>query len=302
MFSRRPKLRPVKSAWFAAAFATSMAAVLFCGTLARAADIAVKAPNYSAPAPVLSWSGFYVGGSVGGVMEHVSGTSDFLDTGAFGQYSSPNPQNNSFSNTRFIGGLQAGYNWQIDPRWVVGVEADWSWTHAGYSFCRQTDSISTACLDATPNLWGFESVSGTTRWIATARARAGVTLANVLLYGTGGVAWGRVETTLSQSCMAFGCGSSQVLLAASSVVDTTKVGWTAGLGAEAMLSANWSVKGEWLHIDLGNNNSSFSTAGFRFSGGGVGPSVQTTSWSRSEAYDVLRIGLNYKFAGTGLQR
>jgi hypothetical protein len=102
MFSRRPKLRPVKSAWYAAAFATSMAAVLFCGAPARAADIAVKAPNYSAPAPVLSWSGFYVGGSVGGVMEHVSGTSDFLDTGAFGQYSSPNPQNNSFSNTCFI--------------------------------------------------------------------------------------------------------------------------------------------------------------------------------------------------------
>ena len=81
MFSRRPKLHPVKSAWYAAAFATGMAAVLFCGAPARAADIAVKAPNYSAPAPVLSWSGFYVGG----VMEHVSGTSDVLDTGAFGE-------------------------------------------------------------------------------------------------------------------------------------------------------------------------------------------------------------------------
>ncbi len=107
-----------------------------------AADMPVKAPVYTkAPVAVATqnWSGFYIGGNVGEVQEHSTGISDFLDGLQVGNASFSNPQRDSFSNMRVIGGLQGGYNWQFDPRWVVGVEADWDWTHSHYSFCRQPE-------------------------------------------------------------------------------------------------------------------------------------------------------------------
>jgi outer membrane immunogenic protein len=257
-----------------------------------AADMPVKAPAYTkAPAALAAqnWSGFYIGGNVGEVQGHSTGTSDFLDGLQVGNNTFfSNPQRDSFSNMRVIGGLQGGYNWQFDPRWVVGVEADWDWTHSHYSFCRQTSVFSAACTD---NNLGFENISGTTDWLATARARLGVTAGNFLLYGTGGPAWGRVDTTLTQNCLLGGCATSPKQLFASSTGSTTRSGWAAGLGAEAALDANWSVRAEWLHIDLGTVSSALTTpTGFTgFS--------ETTLWSHTERYDQFRVGVNYKFAG-----
>jgi outer membrane immunogenic protein len=259
------------------------------GSSAPSAKIA-KAP---AP-PVFSWTGFYIGGNAGAVASVPSGTSDFLDSAAVPPLGSPafgsNPEHYSSANSSFLGGFQAGYNWQVDPRWVVGVEADWDWTHTRYNFCRQTDVSSSACND---NGDGFESIGSRTGWLGTARARAGVTLDGILLYGTGGAAWGRVVTTLSQSCLVVGCGTVSLLpQAASSTSTTDKMGWVAGVGAEYALSTNWSAKAEWLYIDLGTINNSLTTAG---SGLGIPLGLQTTTWSRSERYDELRIGVNYKF-------
>jgi opacity protein-like surface antigen len=56
-----------------------------------------------------------------------------------------------------------------------------------------------------------------------------------------------------------------------------------------MLNANWSARVEWLYIDLGNVASALSTAGSI-------PGVQTTVWSRSESYNEVRFGIDYKFA------
>jgi opacity protein-like surface antigen len=259
------------------------------GSSAPSAKI-TKAP---AP-PVFSWTGFYIGGNAGAVASVPSGTSDFLDSAAVPPLGSPafgsNPEHYSSANSSFLGGFQAGYNWQVDPRWVVGVEADWDWTHTRYNFCRQTDVSSSACND---NGDGFESIGSRTDWLGTARARAGVTLDGILLYGTGGAAWGRVVTTLSQSCLVVGCGTVSLLpQAASSTSTTDKMGWVAGVGAEYALSTNWSAKAEWLYIDLGTINNSLTTAG---SGLGIPLGLQTTTWSRSERYDELHIGVNYKF-------
>src|SRR6185437_10928037 len=226
---------------------------------------------FAGETPIKNWDGFYLGGNLGAVHESASGTSDFLDTGLTAFHT--NPQNNSFSNTRFIGGVSAGYNWQFAPRWVAGIEADWDFTHLGYSFCRQTNAVSVACRD---NGFGFESASSTTDWVATARARIGFTLDNFLLYGTGGAALGRVETTLTQSCLVAGCGASSTQLLVSSSNSTNKVGWVAGLGAEAALFGNWSGKFEWLHVDLGTISNSLTAVG--------SSGTQTTTWSRTERY------------------
>jgi outer membrane immunogenic protein len=248
------------------------------------ADMPVKAP--APPPPAYSWTGFYIGGNVGAVAATPSGTSNFLDPVA-GPPFDTNPQPFSPANRSFLGGFEAGYNWQVDPRWVVGVEADWDWTRLRYNFCRQTDVTSSACID---NGDGFESIGSRTNWLGTARARAGVTLDGFLLYGTGGAAWGRVVTTLSQTCLNFGCGADSTrLLAVSSTTSTDKLGWVAGVGVEYALSANWSAKAEWLYIDLGTINNSLTTAG------SPGTGFQTTAWSRTERYDELRVGVNYKF-------
>ena len=87
--------------------ATAIAAIALIGTPAFAADMAVKTPVKAPPpapvAPVVNWIGYYIGGNLGGVVEHASGTSDFLDTltGPGDTGFPTNPQSNSFSSTRF---------------------------------------------------------------------------------------------------------------------------------------------------------------------------------------------------------
>lgn len=234
----------------------------------------------------MNWSGFYIGGNVGGVVSHASGTSDFTDT-TLGAVS--NPQTDLFSRGGFLGGVQAGYNWQFSPIWVAGIEADWDWTNPKYSFCRQTDPSSVACSDTGD---GFETISSKTEWLSTFRGRLGVSWQNWLFYATGGAALGRVQTGLTLNCLNDGCGAnSGVKLLATSTSSTTKAGWVAGLGAELMLSPNWSARAEWLHIDLGTITNALPTAGLSL---GV-PSVQTAIWSRSESADEFRLGLNYSF-------
>lgn len=277
LLGSHPKAPMKKAAIFIAAVAALIS------TSAWAADMAVKAPPPPAAASVPSWTGFYVGGNIGAALEHASSTSDFLDPAAPpGQRS--NPQSNSFSNTRFLGGVQAGYNWQFAPKWLIGVEGDWDWTDTANNFCRQTSVLAAACSD---NMFGFETISSKTDWLATARGRLGVIWGNWLFYGTGGAAWGRVNSTLTLSCLVAGCGSSTTKLLASSTVGTTRTGWVAGLGAEWMLARNWSVTAEWLRVDLGSINGSLPTTGTT--------GIQTAVWSRTETFDEFRAGLNYLF-------
>src|SRR5712675_3072941 len=82
---------------------------------ALAADLGArpytKAPAYAAP--IYNWTGFYIGGHVGGAF---NGDNNFggLTTG-----------NNN--DGRFLGGVQAGYDYQFAPNWVLGVEGQYSW-------------------------------------------------------------------------------------------------------------------------------------------------------------------------------
>jgi len=271
--------------------ACAIAAIALIGKPALAADMAVKAPPPAAPvAPVVNWTGFYVGGNLGGVAEHASGTSDFLDTCSAGCFPfggfPTNPQSNSFSSTRLLGGVQAGYNWQFNPQWLVGLEGDWDWTSTRYSFCRITDQLAAPCFN---NGFGFENISSKTDWLATVRGRLGWVWGNLLFYGTGGAAWGHVNTTVTLNCLgAGGRGNSVTLLTGTSSTSTTKAGWVAGLGAEGMLTKNLSVRAEWLHIDLGTISDSVTTVGTALS-------TQTAVWSRTERYDEFRVGVNYLF-------
>jgi outer membrane immunogenic protein len=237
------------------------------------------------------WTGFYLGGNVGAVLLHAYGNTDFLDPSAPAPFQS-NPQANSFSKTHFIAGVQAGYNWQLNSRWIAGIEADWDGLTGGYGFCRQTDSLSAACTD---NGLGFENIDSSTKWLATLRGRLGMAVNNFLLYATGGAAWGRVDTTLVQSCLAANCGNSPFPRYSQFTSSVDKIGWVAGLGAEYALNASWSARAEWLYVDLGTINSALLVNAQTNVGGPPIFSPQTTTWSRREQYNQFRIGINYRF-------
>ncbi|NWG23106.1 MAG: porin family protein [Pseudorhodoplanes sp.] len=174
---------------------------------ASAADLS-RRPVYKAPPPVAqiyNWTGFYIGGHIGGAFgsEEVTG----LPAGFTGK---TDPDG-------FIGGAQAGYNWQ-SGNWVFGIEGDWSWSGADGS----------TVIGATP----FTSDQN---WLATATGRIGYAWDNWLWYAKGGAAW------LSTDYGTPGFSLSD-----------TRTGWTIGGGVEVGLAPNWSAKLEYNYMDFGS--------------------------------------------------
>ena len=256
-----------------------------CPSGASAADIArpvyAKAP--AAAAAVFDWSGFYLGGDIGGIAQTVDGTSNFRQSNlAF----TNNRQSNSLSSSGALGGLHLGYNWKIASGVLVGIEGDWQWTGAKSSFCRQTDALSEACRD----LRGFLTIEDATRDIATLRGRLGYAFDRVMIFGTAGAAFVDVRGSITADCRLAGCGVDGLRLLSSANISGYRTGWVAGAGLEWMVSPNWIVRGEYLHIDAGTISSELATCS--------AASPCSASWSRSLQYDIGRVGFSYRF-GSG---
>jgi outer membrane immunogenic protein len=239
--------------------------------LAHAADMPAAPPLYtkSAPAapPQWDWSGFYLGVHGGYGWGHDPNSSSPFN---------PLSPTNIESKGAFVGG-QAGYNWQSGVL-LGGLEVDMSWTKISGSF---TGSL----INAT--FVGAQSVQDQINYMGTARARFGVLPSqSVLLYGTGGAAWAQTTQTVNLS-QTFIPGA---LLVQSTMTPTTRFGWSAGAGAEAMLAAmglpHWFVRAEYLHYNFGGKT---STSTFL-----VAPPAATTT-SGPFTTDVVRGGVEYKF-------
>jgi outer membrane immunogenic protein len=270
--------------------ALAIAAILPAGLAgARAADLAaryVKAP-ITVVGAAWDWSGFYLGADLGGVAQTTAdGRSNFFQASIGFEN---NPQSQAPSSSAVIAGFHAGYNWQMSHL-VLGVEGDWQWTKANYSFCRQTDTQSLACSDSGG---GFVTINSETRGIGTVRGRFGYALDRVLIYGTGGVAFADLHSDITADCRVDGCGASGGQNLTSANFSTIKTGWVAGAGAEWMLSPNWIVRSEYLHVDVGTVSDTLNLALTNC----VNGAPCGASWSRSYRYDIGRIGLSYKFGG-----
>lgn len=147
-----------------------------------------------------------------------------------------------------IGGT-AGYNWQgMGSPWVFGIEADIDWTNI---------KDSSAC--------GAFSCQTKNSWLGTARGRIGYAFDRFMPYFTGGAAFGDVEANIGGLV-----GSKD-----------TNVGWTAGVGIEGVVAANWTAKLEYLHADLGDTTCSAIACG-------AATNVDLT-------LNIVRAGLNYRF-------
>jgi outer membrane immunogenic protein len=262
-------------------FLQSAAAVSFAAvcSLTAVCSPAMAAPPLPPPVPYYNWTGFYVGGNAG--YSWGQGAVQYNEP-AFGFFGLPTSLSGSNQLNGGIGGFQAGYNWQINTLWIVGLETDFQFSserasktsNLPYTF-NDGESLASATLSGT--------LSSKIDWFGTVRGRVGYLITpTTFVYGTGGLAYGQVSASGSFSDT--GCTPACTW---SFSQTATKVGWALGAGFEGAIptSRNWTWKVEYLHIDLG------SMSGTGFDNDFFGP----YSWSARFTDDILRVGLNYRF-------
>lgn len=252
---------------------------------ANAADMAVKARPAPPPVVAATWAGFYVGGNAGYAWSESDANTNVAFTGnylvfcgaacgvAVGNAASPRLRQDAF-----VGGLQAGYNWQA-TQWLFGLEADIN------SYSNRASSTVTQAYPGFPGILYTTTTNVATDWLFTGRARAGIVMGPALLYVTGGVA-----LTDFRYSHAFADNQAGSFATEAARISGTRVGWTVGAGAEAMVGSNWSVKAEYLYVDFGRATVSgtLTTINPAFGNDTFNHSVDLHS-------HIVRVGLNYHF-------
>jgi outer membrane immunogenic protein len=266
----------------AVACATAFVAL---ATTGQAADLpppmVAKAPP---PPPWYDWTGFYIGANGGGSFGHAS-TTITTTTAGIAPFSGSQDVNGG------LGGGQLGYNWQFNHNWLLGIEADIQGT--GQSGNDPLPTVVTHggfAILALPNVTTTGNISEKLPWFGTVRGRLGYEPADRwLIYGTGGLAYGQVNTSTSiTATTAFAGGPPLAVANAGASANNVQVGWTVGAGIEYAFAQQWSVKVEYLYIDLGTFTNTFA---------GVGPAFPTITASTHFTDNIVRAGINYNFGG-----
>jgi len=263
-------------------------AAMMLGGAAQAADMPVKAPPMAAPV-MYNWTGFYIGGHIGGAWRDRNGNDRFdpdhsCMSGTWGLVCFED-NGHGRNDGNFIAGGQVGFNYQVG-QWVWGVEGQ----------------ISAVAHDNNDDACGFFTW-GTVRdsmfrcrdrgdWIASIAARLGVTFGqtgNWLLYVKGGGAFAdaRFGMRLRDDCNWSFCGSNNFNFNNN---DNTRTGWMVGAGVEYGAWGNWSWKLEYNFMDFGHRNFHFEDAM---------TSCECTlihDSDRDLRLHVVKFGLNYRFA------
>lgn len=244
---------------------------------AMAADLRMPVKAPVAPiVPVFSWTGWYIGGNVGGSWADVPET--------FGIPLFALNIANKATSTSIIGGGQIGYNYQMDHV-VLGVEADLDWRNNNNNFSCPVIAP-TGCVAASASILSLRDQQN---WLGTVRGRLGLAFDRVLVYGTGGLAYGNVQHTLNETQLTAPGGG---FLAALIVTDnTTRTGWAAGAGIEYAISDQWSIGVEYLHVDLGSSTLNTPTPAVVINTVTFNPS-SATFIDRS---DIVRARLDWRF-------
>jgi outer membrane immunogenic protein len=267
---------------------------------AFAADLpSLKAPIVVPPPPPL-WTGFYVGANAGGIFGGNPGLKSsgvdiyddyfFAAAGAAGALSATASGIGSSNKGSFSGGAQLGFNYQFNPSFLVGLEADIqgvagssvNTTFAGLA----ADPLGTATIMQTTGQF-----QASLDYIGTVRARAGYLVTpTLLIYGTGGLAY--ANANLSSSYATTDLSGFYGPGYATASYSDTRIGWTAGGGVEWMFLPNWSAKLEYLYYDLGTVtlNSVVTWGALGYYGYGY-----STSASARFNGNLVRAGVNYHF-------
>ncbi len=241
----------------------TLAALLATTVAAAAADMPLKAPPKPPPVAVavplpFSWSGFYVGGNIGGEWSQRRVT-DTLHGATF---------DNGNNNGSFIGGGQAGFNYQMGNV-VLGVEGTFDWTASN-------NNTMTGVL--IPNV-GTVRVNDRDRWIATAAGRLGYAFDRLLAYGKAGGGWVGTNN--------FSATNVTTGATITGTNNTSQAGWLVGGGLEWAFTDSLSAKVEYDFLGLGNTSFTVpATAAFL-------PS-DTFNTTKHDV-QMATVGLNYRF-------
>ena len=275
--------------------AATLLTVALSASAAFAADLPArtytKAPALAAP--VANWTGFYVGLNAGGAWSESNATTGtvFSPVGYFATTSPPAigiVGNQNLNRTSFTGGVTAGYNWQINNA-VLGIEGDFN--YFGFKASATGTGVYPCCAPTTFTV----NSSASADWLATFRGRVGfLATPALLLYGTGGLAVADVKASyLFTDTFAAANESASI--------SSTRYGWTAGAGGEYALMNGWSIKAEYLYVDLGRASTT-STNLTAFNPGGIAFPTNVFTHSVSLRSNIARVGINYKFGGPVVAR
>jgi len=228
---------------------------------AMAADLAVRGPVYKAPPPVpvyFSWTGCYVGGHVGGLWARKEWTNNDATIAPIGAaYGSHDADS-------WLGGVQAGCDYQFAGGFVIGIQGDYAWTDANGS---NVNTFFPAFTDHSQ-----------IRSLSTVTGRVGYAWDRFLGYVKGGGAWERDNYEFRLAGVTFSSASE------------TRGGWTVGVGGEYAFTNYLSGFVEYNYYDFGTRDLDFF-----FAGGGVLDSRASIKETKS----VVRGGLNFRFGGWG---
>jgi len=231
--------------FFSPIWLAGTAALMVGASTAGAADLPYRSsptPMYSA-APTFTWTGFYAGVNAG--FGWSVGSSRYFDP-AFGRVGG--------SKNGFVGGAQAGYNYQYGM-FVLGAEADLQYAAVGNKGASYGRTYYQGEDDG---------------YYGTIRARLGLAFDRVLVFGTGGFAYGDVGGNVAYDTE---LGYHRD--------NGTNVGWTLGGGVEYAVTDNFiaKVEGSYVNLDTSDNYVLGDRIGLR----------------RDTEFGVVRAGLNYKF-------
>lgn len=236
------------------------------------ASLPATAPAAANGPHPFSWTGLYIGAHAG------HGWADWDGRMA---YSDATPGDGFDSGGKTIGGdglnggLQAGFNVQTGSV-VWGLEADVSWMDA----------------DGEATLLPYPNSAGSPAWkfrteldvLGTVRGRVGVTSGPLLIYATGGVAFARATTHLDVLGPGYNAWARS---------EENLIGWAAGGGLEWAFAPHWSLKAEYLYVDLGDTGSNM--AGIQKTSCPAGCPHTTDSFPADLDLHIVRAGINYRF-------
>lgn len=263
-----------------------------------AGAFAADLPSRRAPAPyvavpVFTWTGFYAGVNAGYAFSDTSNSGRFGSFGVTpgtltpplaGYAGTVNVGPRASSNDGFVGGGQVGYNYQIGNL-VIGVEADAQYADLDR---RRSGTVTTLSGPAVPGFIGaVNSSQPGIDFFGTVRGRVGYAFDRVLVYGTGGFAYGDAsrnnnQCQLADGSFAAGCSRNN---------NDFRTGYAAGAGVEYAFTPNIIGRIEGLYVDLDRNRATNLVGAV----GGAPVYFTASSRKNDDSFGIVRAAVSYKF-------
>jgi high affinity Mn2+ porin len=254
--------------------------LLVLASSAKAADLSRALPTKALPPAAISaaddWTGFYAGGHLG----YAAGFSNWTATQAGAAMPSIAGaldlfQGYDFSSGRgsYLLGFQAGYNYMLPSRIVLGVEADVSFP-----------SVLGASEAVASPLIGQAIYRDQVQMSGTVRGRVGYAPGHWLVYATGGFAYSFDEFSRTQAGVPI--GGTAVPGTVENLFMMPRIGGAVGAGVEVALTSRWMARLEYLFTDYGSRSVNFPAGAQRF--------------TSDLAVHTLRVGLDYRLGRAGI--